>query len=95
MVDPLDLARLRNQFLHVERANRHVPNHGDLPTLGCAHKRAGSAGFKMDELCKLAYLGSEMLLKNDNFLECNPPNEIGVILSNCASSLDIDIKHQK
>lgn len=51
--------------------------------------------FKMDELCKLAYLSSEVLLKNDNFLECYPSDEIGVILSNCASSLDTDIKHQK
>jgi hypothetical protein len=51
--------------------------------------------FKMDELCKLAYLSSEVLLKDSNFLGCYPPNEIGVVLSNCASSLDIDIKHQK
>jgi hypothetical protein len=51
--------------------------------------------FKMDELCKLGYLASEILLKNDNFLESYPPGKIGVILSNCASSLDTDIKHQK
>lgn len=51
--------------------------------------------FKMDELSKLAYLASEVLLQNDNYLDSYPSNEIGVILSNCASSLDTDIKHQK
>lgn len=51
--------------------------------------------FKMDELSKLAYIASEVLLQNDNFLSCYQPNEIGVVLSNCASSLDTDIKHQK
>jgi hypothetical protein len=51
--------------------------------------------FKMDELSKLAYLGSEVLLQNDNFLEAYPSHEIALILSNCASSLDTDIKHQK
>ena len=49
----------------------------------------------MDELSKLAYLASEVLLQNDNYLDSYPSNEIGVILSNCASSLDTDIKHQK
>jgi hypothetical protein len=51
--------------------------------------------FKMDELCKLAYLGSEVLLQNDNYLDSYKSDEIGVILSNCASSLDTDIKHQR
>ena len=51
--------------------------------------------FKMDELSKLAYIASEVLLQNDNYLDSYPKKEIGVILSNCASSLDTDIKHQK
>jgi hypothetical protein len=51
--------------------------------------------FKMDELSKLAYLGSEVLLQNDHYLESYPSGKIGLILSNCASSLDSDIKHQK
>jgi hypothetical protein len=49
----------------------------------------------MDELSKLAYLCSEVLLQNDNYLEFYASNEIGVVLSNCASSLDTDIKYQK
>lgn len=44
--------------------------------------------FKMDDLSKLAFMASEMLLKDE------PEKDIALILSNRASSLDTDRKHQ-
>ena len=44
----------------------------------------------MDSLSKLAFLSAEILLKNSNFEN----NNIGIVLSNNASSLDTDRKHQ-
>ncbi len=46
--------------------------------------------FKMDNLSKLAFVGAEILLKNNNSENKN----IAIILSNNASSLDTDRKHQ-
>lgn len=46
--------------------------------------------YKMDNLCKLGYIAATYLLKN----RCCEPEEIGIILSNAASSLHTDIKHQ-
>ncbi|WP_299887263.1 3-oxoacyl-ACP synthase [uncultured Lacinutrix sp.] len=50
--------------------------------------------FKMDRLSKLAFIAADVLLKNENL---NPEIEqdIAVVLSNKASSLDTDRKHQK
>ena len=50
--------------------------------------------FKMDTLSKLAFLAADVLLKNENLnLENN--NNIALVFSNKASSLDTDAKHQK
>ncbi len=46
--------------------------------------------YKMDTLCKLGYLASEIVLKNK---EINGKNT-GVILYNAASSMDTDRNHQ-
>lgn len=46
--------------------------------------------YKMDNLCKLGYVAAGYLLKEKNF----NPEEIAILLSNAASSLDTDIKHQ-
>ncbi len=46
--------------------------------------------YKMDDLCKLGYVAAEHLLKG----RCHKPEEIGVLLSNTASSLHTDIRHQ-
>ena len=46
--------------------------------------------FKMDALSKLAFLSAEIILKDINTENKN----IGIILSNNASSLDTDRKHQ-
>lgn len=51
--------------------------------------------YKMDNLSKLAFLASEVLLKNDELLRAYKEDEIAVILSNGSSSLDTDAEYQK
>lgn len=48
--------------------------------------------FKMDNLSKLAFLAADILLKKENLNE--EENNIALIFSNKASSLDTDRKHQ-
>ncbi|WP_303316738.1 3-oxoacyl-ACP synthase [Flavivirga abyssicola] len=50
--------------------------------------------FKMDALSKLAFLAADVLLKNEH-LNPEKENNIAIIFSNKASSLDTDRKHQK
>jgi len=50
--------------------------------------------FKMDNLCKLAFLATEFLLENANISTKNKEN-IAIVLSNKSSSLDTDRKHQE
>lgn len=45
--------------------------------------------FKMDNLSKLAFLGAEILLKNQS------NNDIALVLANRSSSLDTDYKYQQ
>ena len=50
--------------------------------------------FKMDNLCKLGLIGTELLYrKNKDFF--GRKNRVGIILQNKSSSLDSDIKHQE
>lgn len=49
--------------------------------------------FKMDSLSKLAFLAADLMLKNEDLNE--EENDIALIFSNRASSLDTDRKHQK
>jgi hypothetical protein len=49
--------------------------------------------FKMDNLCKLGMIGTELLYRN-NIELFNNKKKIGIILQNKSSSLDTDIKHQ-
>lgn len=49
--------------------------------------------FKMDSLSKLAFLASDIVLKNENVTPENEQN-IAILFSNKASSLDTDRKHQ-
>jgi hypothetical protein len=51
--------------------------------------------FKMDNLCKLALLSSEILLKDADLLTKYPSEEIGIIILNSSSSLETDEKHQE
>jgi len=51
--------------------------------------------YKMDNLSKLGFLCVDFLLKHNSITGKYKPDEIGVILSNEASSIDTDIEHQK
>ncbi len=47
--------------------------------------------FKMDNLSKLAFLGAELLLKNQN---PNEENNTALLFANQSSSVDTDVKYQ-
>ncbi len=49
--------------------------------------------FKMDNLCKLALLASEYLLRSDPAFEAAGPENTGIVLANRASSLESDRIH--
>ncbi|MBW4362069.1 3-oxoacyl-ACP synthase [Flavobacterium taihuense] len=48
--------------------------------------------FKMDNLSKLAFLGAELLLKNEDDSEIE--NNTALVFANKSSSLDTDVKYQ-
>ncbi|MBM3437472.1 MAG: 3-oxoacyl-ACP synthase [Bacteroidetes bacterium] len=50
--------------------------------------------YKMDRLCKLAYLASEFLLATDQHKKYDP-EEVALVFANSNSSLDSDLRHQK
>lgn len=59
-----------------------------------AHKQLGEANmkfFKMDDMSKLGYVAAEVLLQGIAF----EPEKMGIVLSNSASSLDTDLRHQE
>ena len=49
--------------------------------------------FKMDNLSKLAFLGAEILLRNQGLNDSD--NDIALVLANRSSSLDTDFKYQQ
>ena len=51
--------------------------------------------FKMDNLSKLAFLATEVLLNNQEILHRYDTHEIGIILQNSTSSLETDENHQE
>lgn len=51
--------------------------------------------YKMDKLCKLAFVASELLLKNNPVSERYKSEDIALILSNNSSSLEVDTEHQQ
>ena len=88
-------------FVHIK--NETVSLHGntllaapktDFSTFSkTAYKELGTKYpkfFKMDRLSKLAFLAADVLLKNDK----DPQENTAIVLSNRASSLDTDRKHQ-
>lgn len=59
------------------------------------HLNTGYARFyKMDNLAKLGWLASEILLKDSFHTEQYKPEETGIVLTNANASLDTDIKYQ-
>ena len=51
--------------------------------------------FKMDNLCKLAFLSAEIILRGTDIPQKYPGEEIGIILENASSSLEYDRKHME
>ena len=49
--------------------------------------------YKMDSLCKLGWLASEILLKDNFQKERYRPEDTGVVLANTNASLDTDMKY--
>ncbi len=49
--------------------------------------------YKMDNLSKLGWLASEILLKEDFKPHLYEPEQVGIVLANANSSLDDDIKY--
>jgi len=69
---------------------------GELLTAAYRHFNISYAKFfKMDNLCKLGFLASELLLRGKNMNETGPGDEVGILLSNAGSSIDTDRNHQK
>jgi hypothetical protein len=50
--------------------------------------------FKMDELCKLAFIATEFLFQNQPQTILKD-NEVAIVLSNASSTLETDKKHQE
>lgn len=49
--------------------------------------------FKMDNLCKIAFIASEIILKDNEKIKETAPNKIGVILQNSHSTIDTDTEY--
>lgn len=70
---------------------------GDFAAFGKAYYKANEIDypkfFKMDALSKLAFIGSECLLMDEEFEK--PNSDIALLFSNASSSLDTDLKHSE
>ncbi len=51
--------------------------------------------YKMDNLSKLGWLASEVLLKDSFKAEYYRPEETGLLVTNASSSLDTDLKYER
>lgn len=50
--------------------------------------------YKMDTLCKLGFLASELVLKDSRLTERYPGERVALIVNNSSSSMDMDREHQ-
>ena len=50
--------------------------------------------YKMDHLSKLAFVASDLLLKSNPIMQKYAAEDVSIIVSNSASSLEIDTEHQ-
>ncbi|MDM1502113.1 3-oxoacyl-ACP synthase [Myroides marinus] len=70
---------------------------GDFAAFAKAYYKANEIDypkfFKMDALSKLAFIGSECLLMDEEFQK--PSSDIALLFSNASSSLDTDLKHSE
>src|ERR1700761_9131976 len=63
-----------------------------------AYKQSGinySRFYKMDNLSKLGWLASELLLQDSFNKERYNPEEVGLVLSNANASLDVDLRYME
>ena len=51
--------------------------------------------YKMDNLSRLAFVASELLLKNNPLTKKYLSEDIAIVIANSASSLEIDTEHQR
>jgi hypothetical protein len=51
--------------------------------------------YKMDKLCQLAFLASDLLLRDNKLTEKYSKEDIAIVISNSSSSLEIDTEHQQ
>jgi len=50
--------------------------------------------YKMDKLCQLAFVCSDLLLKDSKITEKYDTEEIAIVVANSAASLEVDTEHQ-
>jgi hypothetical protein len=51
--------------------------------------------YKMDQLSRLAFLASDLVLKNNPITHKNAASDIAIIIANSSSSLETDEEHQR
>lgn len=88
-----DQLNLNGETLH--RNNEHLEL---APFLGSLYKQLDLGYpkfFKMDKLCKLALLASELVIRQSPELKEIPKEAVALVFSNEASSLDTDRQHQQ
>lgn len=50
--------------------------------------------YKMDKLCQLAFVCSDLLMKDSRITEKYSTEDIAIVIANSAASLEIDTEHQ-
>ena len=50
--------------------------------------------YKMDKLCQLAFLASDLLMKDNRLTERYSTEDIAIVIANSSASLEIDTEHQ-
>jgi hypothetical protein len=77
-------------------SNTNAISLSDFLVSAYKHSQISYAKFyKMDTLCKLAFITSEILLKKNKVTDKYKSEDIAIIISNSSSSLDTDTEHQK
>jgi hypothetical protein len=82
----------KNEQIVFEKPDADLPDF--LLSVYQAFKFSYPKFYKMDNLSKLGWLASEILLQDALLKENYKPEEIGLILANTNSSLDNDLKYQ-
>lgn len=87
----------KNKFIVNDKPVAISNEAGNVSSLTDVYKALGMnypKFHKMDPLCKLGIIASEAALNNTDFLSRHASENIGIILSNTASSLETDRNHQ-